>query len=281
MIGFMRRSPNEPSPAIQMLALAAVLSLLAMVLMPWLWALLSSFKPRDEIMSTGFLPERWQIENYVGLLGETLYLRWLFNSIVVSLSSMALGMVVCAMGGFAFAKYEFVGKSVLFWIVIASVSIPPFTTVIPLFGWLAKLGMLNTYPVLVLPFAASAFGLFMMRQYMATLPTELIEAARIDGCGDFKLFFTIVVPLSRPAIGTVGILIFIASWNSYIWPLIFMRAEDMFTLPVGIAGLNSEQTPEYGKVMAAAILSCLPIVTVFFLMQKQIISGLTRGAVKS
>lgn len=281
MIGFARRTPNEPSPAIQMLALAAVLSLLAMVLMPWLWALLSSFKPRDEIMSTGFLPERWQIENYVGLLGETLYLRWLFNSIVVSLSAMALGMVVCAMGGFAFAKYEFVGKSVLFWIVIASVSIPPFTTVIPLFGWLAKLGMLNTYPVLVLPFAASAFGLFMMRQYMATLPNELIEAARIDGCGDFKLFFTIVVPLSRPAIGTVGILIFIASWNSYIWPLIFMRAEDMFTLPVGIAGLNSEQTPEYGKVMAAAILSCLPIVTVFFLMQKQIISGLTRGAVKS
>ncbi len=281
MIGLVRRTPNEPLPAVQMLALAAVLSLLAMVLMPWLWALLSSFKPRDEIMSTGFLPERWQIENYVGLLGETLYLRWLLNSIIVSLSAMALGMVVCAMGGFAFAKYEFVGKSVLFWIVIASVSIPPFTTVIPLFGWLAKLGMLNTYPVLVLPFAASAFGLFMMRQYMATLPNELIEAARIDGCSDFKLFFTIVVPLSRPAIGTVGILIFIASWNSYIWPLIFMRAEDMFTLPVGIAGLNSEQTPEYGKVMAAAILSCLPIVTVFFLMQKQIISGLTRGAVKS
>jgi ABC-type glycerol-3-phosphate transport system permease component len=278
---FARSNPNDPPPALQMVALAVVLGLLAIVLMPWLWALLSSFKPRDEIMSTGFLPERWQLANYAGLLSDTLYLRWLLNSIVVSLAAMALGMVVCAMGGFAFAKYDFAGKSVLFWIVIASVSIPPFTTVIPLFGWLARLGMLNTYPVLVLPFAASAFGLFMMRQYMASLPNELIEAARIDGCGDFKLFFTIVVPLSRPAIGTVGILIFIASWNSYIWPLIFMRAEDMFTLPVGIAGLNSEQTPEYGKVMAAAILSCLPIVTVFFLMQKQIISGLTRGAVKS
>jgi ABC-type glycerol-3-phosphate transport system permease component len=141
--------------------------------------------------------------------------------------------------------------------------------------------MLNTYPVLILPFAASAFGLFMMRQYMSTLPDELIEAARIDGCGEFRLFLTIIVPLARPALGTVGILIFISSWNSFIWPLVFMRSNEMFTLPVGIAGLNSEQMAEYGLVMAAAIVSCVPMLTIFFLMQKQIIAGLTRGAVKS
>jgi ABC-type glycerol-3-phosphate transport system permease component len=146
---------------------------------------------------------------------------------------------------------------------------------------MAKLGLINTYPVLVLPFAANAFGLFMMRQYFSTLPDELLQSARIDGCSEFRLFRSIMLPLARPALGTVGILIFIASWNSFIWPLVMMRSEDMFTLPVGIAGLNSEQSPEYGKIMAAAVLSSVPIVTVFFLMQRQIIAGLTQGAVKA
>jgi ABC-type glycerol-3-phosphate transport system permease component len=264
-----------------MLGLVALTGLLGLVLMPWIWALVSSFKPRAEIMSTGFLPSVWIVDNYVALFRDTLYLRWLFNSAVVSVSAAVLGMALSAMAGYAFAKFRFVGREVLFWIVIASVSIPPFTTVIPLFGWLAKLQMLNTYPVLILPFAASAFGLFMMRQYMSTLPDELIEAARIDGCGEFRLFLTIIVPLARPALGTVGILIFISSWNSFIWPLVFMRSNEMFTLPVGIAGLNSEQMAEYGLVMAAAIVSCVPMLTIFFLMQKQIIAGLTRGAVKS
>ena len=254
---------------------------LALILTPWAWALLSSFKPRAEIMSTGFLPSRWILDNYIGLFTDTLYARWLFNSAVVSVSAALIGMALCAMAGYAFAKFRFPGKALLFWIVIASVSIPPFTTVIPLFGWLAKLGLLNTYPVLVLPFAASAFGLFMMRQYMSTLPDELIEAARIDGCGEFFLFWRIILPLSRPALGTVGILIFIASWNSFIWPLVFMRSAEMFTLPVGIAGLNSEQMAEYGLVMAAAIVSSIPMLIVFFTMQRQIVEGLTRGAVKS
>uniref|UniRef100_UPI003F71373E carbohydrate ABC transporter permease n=1 Tax=Elioraea sp. TaxID=2185103 RepID=UPI003F71373E len=133
----------------------------------------------------------------------------------------------------------------------------------------------------VLPFASSAFGLFMMRQYISTLPDELIEAARIDGCSELRLLLTIIVPLARPALGTVGILIFISSWNSFIWPLVFMRSDEMFTLPVGIAGLNSEQMAEYGLIMAAAITSCIPMLVVFFLMQKQIIAGLTRGAVKA
>jgi ABC-type glycerol-3-phosphate transport system permease component len=276
-----RRSALEPPPLVQYAVLLGLCTLLALVLMPWVWALLSSFKPRSEIMSTGFLPEVWQIGNYVELFSTTLYGRWLMNSAIVSISAACVGMAVCGMAGYAFAKFRFVGKTVLFWIVIASVSIPPFTTVIPLFGWMAKLGLLNTYLVLVLPFASSAFGLFMMRQYISTLPDELIEAARIDGCGELRLLLTIILPLARPALGTVGILIFISSWNSFIWPLVFMRSDEMFTLPVGIAGLNSEQMAEYGMIMAAAITSCIPMLVVFFLMQKQIIAGLTRGAVKA
>jgi ABC-type glycerol-3-phosphate transport system permease component len=254
---------------------------LAVVLAPWAWALVSSFKVRGDIMSPGFLPRDWVVTNYYRLFSETHYLRWLINSVVVSVSAMAIGTFLGSMAGYAFAKYRFPGRGVLFWIVIASMSIPPFTTIIPLFGWMAQFGLINTYPALILPFAASALGLFLMRQYISTLPDELIEAARIDGCGEFRIYWSIILPLARPALGTVAILIFIASWNSFIWPLVMMRSEDMFTLPVGIAGLNSEQTPEYGMVMAAALVSCLPIVTVFFLMQRQIISGLTHGAVKS
>jgi len=280
MILARRRNAQDPSPVLRLSLLLALCALLSIVLMPVVWALLSSFKPRSEIMSTGFLPEVWQLGNYRDLFATTMYPRWLLNSIIVSVSAAVVGMVLCSTGGYAFAKFRFPGKTLLFWMVIASVSIPPFTTVIPLFGWMARLGLLNTYLVLVLPFAASAFGLFMMRQYMSTLPDELIEAARIDGCGEFRLFLTVIVPLSRPALGTVGILIFIASWNSFIWPLVFMRSDDMFTLPVGIAGLNSEQMAEYGLIMAAAVVSCIPMLLVFFAMQKQIIAGLTSGAVK-
>ncbi|WP_372621981.1 carbohydrate ABC transporter permease [Falsiroseomonas sp.] len=280
MILARRGSAQDPSPVLRLGLLLALCALLSVVLMPWVWALLSSFKPRSEIMSTGFLPEVWHLGNYRDLFATTMYPRWLLNSVIVSVSAAMVGMVLCSTGGYAFAKFRFPGKTLLFWMVIASVSIPPFTTVIPLFGWMAKLGLLNTYLVLVLPFAASAFGLFMMRQYMSTLPDELIEAARIDGCGEFRLFLTVILPLSRPALGTVGILIFIASWNSFIWPLVFMRSEEMFTLPVGIAGLNSEQMAEYGLIMAAAVVSCLPMLLVFFAMQKQIIAGLTSGAVK-
>lgn len=275
-----RRRALEPLPLVKFGILLALCALLAVVLMPWLWALLSSFKPRSEIMSTGFLPEVWQVRNYVELFTGTLYPRWLLNSVLVSVSAALVGVVLCSTAGYAFAKFRFPGKTLLFWVVIASVSIPPFTTVIPLFGWLARLGLLNTYAVLVLPFAASAFGLFMMRQYMSTLPDELIEAARIDGCSELRLFLTVILPLSRPALGTVGIMIFIASWNSFIWPLVFMRSDEMFTLPVGIAGLNSEQMAEYGLIMAAAVVSCIPMLIIFFAMQKQIIAGLTRGAVK-
>jgi ABC-type glycerol-3-phosphate transport system permease component len=272
---------DAPAPAWQWAALVAMCCLLAVVIAPFVWAFVSSFKARGDIMSSGFLPREWVLQNYFVLLADTSYLRWLANTVLVSVCAMLLGMAVCSLAGFAFAKYRFWGQTALFWVVIASMSIPPFTTVIPLFGWMAKLGLINTYPVLVLPFAANAFGLFMMRQYFSTLPDELLQAARIDGCSEFRLFWSILLPLARPALGTVGILIFIASWNSFIWPLVMMRSEDMFTLPVGIAGLNSEQSPEYGKIMAAAILSSLPIITVFFLLQRQIIAGLTHGAVKS
>ena len=257
-----------------------VLALLALAMTPVLWAVLSAFKSRADIFAGDFWPRRWSLENFDDLLAKTLYLRWMLNSLVVAIASTALGLLFCSLGGYAFAKFEFHGKTAMFWIVIASVSIPAFTTVIPLFGWLARLGLLDTYIVLILPFAANAFGIFLMRQYAVAIPDELLDAGRIDGAGEFRLYWSVVLPLLRPALGTVGVLIFIASWNSYIWPLVMMRTDEMFTLPVGVATLKSDQLPEYGMLMAASVLSSLPIILAFLIMQRQFIAGLTQGAVK-
>lgn len=272
---------DRPAPsAAKFLGTTIVLALLALAMTPVLWAILSAFKSRADIFAGDVWPRRWSIENFQDLLSKTLYARWMLNSLVVAVSSSALGLLFCSLGGYAFAKFDFPGRTVLFWIVIASVSIPAFTTVIPLFGWLARLGLLDTYVVLILPFAANAFGIFLMRQYATAIPDELLDAGRMDGAGEFRLYWSIVLPLLRPALGTVGVLIFIASWNSYIWPLVMMRSDEMLTLPVGVATLKSDQLPEYGMLMAASVLSSVPIIIAFLIMQRQFIAGLTQGAVK-
>ncbi|WP_089173546.1 carbohydrate ABC transporter permease [Bosea sp. AS-1] len=272
---------DAPTPGLAAyLGTLVVLALLALVLTPVLWAVLSAFKSRADIFAGDVWPRRWSLENFDELLAKTFYLRWMVNSLVVALASTALGLLFCSLGGYAFAKFDFPGKTVMFWVVIASVSIPAFTTVIPLFGWLAKLGLLDTYIVLILPFAANAFGIFLMRQYAVAIPTELLDAGRIDGAGEFRLYWSVVLPLLRPALGTVGVLIFIASWNSYIWPLVMMRTDEMLTLPVGVATLKGDQLPEYGMLMAASVLSSVPIIIAFLIMQRQFIAGLTQGAVK-
>ncbi len=272
---------DAPTPGLAAyLGTLGVLALLALVLTPVLWAVLSAFKSRADIFAGDVWPRRWSLENFDELLAKTFYLRWMVNSLVVALASTALGLLFCSLGGYAFAKFDFPGKTVMFWVVIASVSIPAFTTVIPLFGWLAKLGLLDTYIVLILPFAANAFGIFLMRQYAMAVPNELLDAGRIDGAGEFRLYWSVVLPLLRPALGTVGVLIFIASWNSYIWPLVMMRSDEMLTLPVGVATLKGDQLPEYGMLMAASVLSSVPIVIAFLIMQRQFIAGLTQGAVK-
>lgn len=272
---------DAPAPGLAAyLGTLVVLALLALVLTPVLWAVLSAFKSRADIFAGDVWPRRWSLENFDELLAKTFYLRWMLNSLVVALASTALGLLFCSLGGYAFAKFDFPGKTVMFWVVIASVSIPAFTTVIPLFGWLAKLGLLDTYIVLILPFAANAFGIFLMRQYAMAVPNELLDAGRMDGAGEFRLYWSVVLPLLRPALGTVGVLIFIASWNSYIWPLVMMRTDEMLTLPVGVATLKGDQLPEYGMLMAASVLSSVPIIIAFLIMQRQFIAGLTQGAVK-
>ena len=252
-------------------------------ILPLLWMATGSVKQVSDIFSypPKLIPSPATLESYRRLFAEVPFTRWFVNSVVTSLVATVCAVFFCALAGYAFAKFDFRGKRFLFDVMFSSLMVPFAVILVPLFILVTRLGWADSYTALIVPWVAPAFGIFLMRQFISGLPDELIQAARIDGCSEFRLFRSIMLPLARPALGTVGILIFIASWNSFIWPLVMMRSEDMFTLPVGIAGLNSEQSPEYGKIMAAAVLSSLPIVTVFFLMQRQIIAGLTQGAVKA
>ena len=262
------------------IAYAVLLVLTAVALAPLVWTVLTSFKDIGEIYSGSVWPENFNLTQYKRLFAETNFLLWMGNSLIVAAGSTALGLLVSLMAGYAFAKYDFFLKRALFVIIIVSIAIPAFATVVPMFGWMIRIGWIDTYQVLILPFAANAFGVFLMTQYMRDIPNDLLDAARIDGCGELMILPRIVLPLVRPALGATGILLFLNSWNSFIWPLIMTRTNQMATLPLGLASLNSLHYVEYGMLMAGALISVIPMLVLFILLHRQFIEGLTHGAVK-
>jgi len=258
-----------------------LIPLTLIIVFPFYWAVQASFRKVSEMFS---MPALWihnpTIINYINLFVETLFPRWFFNSFFISLSFTVLALFFCSLGGYGFAKYEFKGKNILFIFVIASLMFPAWVTVIPLFIWFMKLHLINTYWALIIPGSANAFGIFLMRQYIQGIPSELMDSARIDGCSEFQIYYRIILPVIKPAVGALSILFFLNSWNNFIGGLIFLRTEEMFTIPVGLARLMNPMDPQYGLLMAGSVLSTLPIVIVFIRMQKTFISGLTLGALK-
>jgi ABC-type glycerol-3-phosphate transport system permease component len=254
-------------------------------LLPFLWAFTSSFKHLTEIFRypPKFLPTSFDLSNYVNLFSKQFFPRWYVNSVGLAGASTVLVLFFCSMAGFAFAKYNFRFKNLLFTVVVGSMIIPFQLILTPLYAEMNKLRWLNTYWALIVPWVAPAFGIFLMRQYMVTIPTELLDAARMDGCSEFRIYGQVVMPLARPALGTLAIYQFMNSWNSFLWPLIVLHDQKLFTLPLGLAtllGLVQSETIDYGMIMAGAFLTALPIVLLFLFMQRQFISGLTLGSVK-
>ena len=195
--------------------------------------------------------------------------------------STALAVFFSALAGFGFAKYDFPLRSLLFKVLIGTLIIPFQLVLIPLFIIMSKIGWMDSYAALIVPFMAPAFGIFLMRQFMVgSVPTELLDAARIDGSSEGGLFFRIAVPLARPAIGALSIFSFLGSWNSFLWPLIILRSSSKFMLPIGLANMLGLYNQQYGMIMAGAFLVALPMIILFVLMQRQFIAGLTVGAVK-
>jgi ABC-type glycerol-3-phosphate transport system permease component len=280
----------EPSPwprrAERLWAWALNLGLLLAalgVLLPIAWLFTSSLKPNAEIFAGDLrlIPRTFYWQNYANLLAQNPYLRWFWNSFVVSGGATVLGLFVCSLAGYAFAKFEFRGKRPLFGIVVASTTIPMIATIIPVFALMVKIGAINTYWALILPAAVNAFGIFLMRSTITSVPSELLDAARVDGASEFGIYWRVVVPLIKPGLAALGIIIFRSTWESYLWPLIMMRTTDMFTVPLGLSTMFADRYGiDYGIVMAGGFLSIIPILIVFALMQEQFLAGATAGALK-
>jgi multiple sugar transport system permease protein len=202
-------------------------------------------------------------------------------SLYVALGSTALTLLFCSMGGYAFALFEFRYKSALFGLVMGTMLLPSFMNMIPTFMIMDALGWIDQPRALYIPGAASAFGIFLMRQFVATsVPKDLIEAARMDGCSELGIYVRIVLPLLKPALGTLGLITFIASWNNFIGPLIVMRSPEMYTLPLALRSLQSPVNTEWGALMTGSAIATIPLLVLFVMSSRQLISGLTAGAVK-
>jgi ABC-type glycerol-3-phosphate transport system permease component len=252
---------------------------------PLYWLLVSSFKPIEHLAQVSVLPTVVTIDNYVQAFNSQVP-RWLLNTLFITVLTTALGLVVAALAAFGFARYRFRGRTVLFAIVLVSLAIPEYASVLPQFLIMRQFGLLNTYAAVVLPMAANALALFLLRQYFSQLPEDLFDAARLDGASEFRAFLTIGVPLVAPGLGAAGLILFLSAWNAYLLPLVMLNRSEEFTIPVGLAFLHSQLNVGYmehspwGPVIAGTVLSILPIIVCLLLMQRFFIRGLTAGAVK-
>ena len=256
---------------------------LVVVLVPFAWMLTSSFKPEAEVRAVPptWWPETVTAENYDTLFTQLDFPTYFLNSVLVA-SAVTIGnMVFCSMLGYALAKLEFPGKRLVFGLVLATLMVPGVVTFVPLFVLTTNLGLSNTLTGMVLPFLAGPFGVFLMRQYILSLPDELIQAARVDGAGELRIFFSVIMPLCGPAIATLGILTFLTSWNNFLWPLVVAQTEDKYTLPVALALYAvGQNATKYGLLLAGSVVVVVPVLIVFLVLQRHIMQGIAMTGIK-
>lgn len=249
---------------------------------PLLWMLSTALKaPADIINGLGtarWLPHPVTLENFQGVLAKTEEFpiwRWTGNSLLISLAVTVLVLVVDSLAAYSYARLRWPGRDRLFGVLVATMLVPGQVLLIPMYLIIRGLGWFDTYWALIVPAGASAFGVFLLRQFFLTIPGELEDAARMDGCGPLGIFWNVILPLSKPALATLGIFTFMATWNAFEGPLIFTDSNDMRTLPIGITIFQGHYSAEYGPMMAAAALAAIPVTIAFLLLQKQIIKGIS------
>jgi multiple sugar transport system permease protein len=245
--------------------------------------ILSSFKLTREIRRypTRWIPEEPTLQNYRDLFDRLDFPRYFFNSTVVAVAVTAGNLLFCSMLGYALAKLQFPGKRLLLVMMLGTLMIPAFVTFMPLFVIVTNMNLNNTHLGLILPFVVGAFGAFLMRQYILGIPDDLLDAARIDGAGEYRIFFRIVLPLCGPALATLAVLTFLASWNNFLWPLVVASTEDMYTLPVALALFSiGQQESNVGLQMAGAAVVVVPIIVLFYAMQRYVIRGVATTGLK-
>jgi len=252
------------------------------MLLPFMWMVSTSFKPSSEIY---VFPPRWipknpTLKNYVDLFSSINFGRPFLNTVIVASSITFLSVLLSSMAGYAFAKFRFKGRDKLFFLILATLMVPGQMTMIPVFLLLRYLGLLNTYTGLILPGAVSVFNIFFMRQFIITIPNDLIEAARIDGARESYIFFKIILPLSKPALTTISIFTFTGSWNSFLWPLIIAQDERMYTLPVAVSVLAGQYGENIAIQMAGSCIVITPILIFFLFAQRYFIKGIALTGLK-
>jgi ABC-type glycerol-3-phosphate transport system permease component len=261
----------------------AVLIAFALVMtLPIVWVVLSSFKANEEIFRLPFrwFPERWHFDNYVAPFSERPLHLYFLNSILVAVVVTASNLLFDAMVGYALAQFRFPGRTALFFFIIGTMMLPVQVIIIPLFLIVQSFGWLNSYLALIVPGCMSAFGVFLMRQWFLGFPRELLDAARIDGASEPGIFFRIVMPTAWPALSALAIFIFMANYDSYLWPLVAVNREELTTLPIGIAAFVGEYQTAYNQLMAVSVLSLIPVLIVFLIFQKRFVQGMVTSGVK-
>jgi len=249
---------------------------------PFVYMISASFRREGDLykLPVTVYPREWTMHNFHTLFDKTEYVRWYGNTIFTASIRTVLGVYLAALAGAAFAKYDFRFKRFFFFLVLATLTLPFHMLLIPPFLLMRDFGWVDNYLAIIVPGMVNVFNIFLMRQYIESVPDELMDAARIDGASEIGMFHRIIIPLVRPALGVVGILTFVWTWNDFLWPLVVLHDDAKYLLSNGIATMDGPYEVETGAIMAGSFLATLPIIIVFLLMQRQIIAGLTQGAIR-
>jgi multiple sugar transport system permease protein len=252
-----------------------------LTIVPFYWMVVTAFK--NQVAIQAIPPDWWPnpptFLNFEVLFGAAPALRWLFNSSLVAVVTTVATVTLATMSGYAFAKRRFPGDRLLFWLVMAVLVVPYEVKLVPLYELSAHLGMIDTYPGLILPAVSAPFAIFLMKQFMTTLPSEIFDAGRVDGAGEWTLFVRIVAPLATPGITVLTIFTFVDSWNAFLWPVIVTNSLEMRTLPPGLAVLQLQSYTDYGLQMAGSLFTAIPTIVIFLALQRYFLQGITVGPV--
>mgnify|MGYP000827607940 CR=1 FL=1 len=277
----MAKSKLNQKTGYDIFVLVVMILLAILMIFPLYWIITGSFKDAAAINAANpeWFPKNPTVDNYIRLFAKPAF-RWLFNTVFMAVVAMILTCLTAAMAGYALAKKRFIGQAVVFSLFICAMALPKQVVLIPLLKEMSFLGMHDTLWAVILPTVGWPFGVFLMKQFSETIPSEMLEAAKIDGAGEIKTFLTIVMPIIQPGIGALAIFTFINTWNDYFLQLIMLNSQNVLTISLGIAKLQAEMATDFGLIMAGAALAAVPIIAVFLMFQKYFTQGITMGAVK-
>ncbi|MHB8636532.1 MAG: carbohydrate ABC transporter permease [Fimbriimonadaceae bacterium] len=276
----MPRSSYRSDRSINLGAAVVLVLLSACAIAPFAWMVLASFKPLQEAESSTLLPRLWVPQNYVAVLRQIPFARYFMNSAFVALWVTFLTCLTSSMAAYAFARLRWPGRDLVFKLYLATMMVPGVVTMIPNYAIVVKLHLLDSFTGLIVPASFSAFGTFLLRQFMLTIPPALDEAAKIDGAGHWKVFLDVVMPLAKPGLATLAIFTFLGTYGSFYWPLILLKSPHMRTVPIGIMFFDGNYGRQTNLLMAAAVMAILPPVVLYLFGQKFLVKGIQLGAIK-